>query len=97
MEDGDAIKGKIQEHLVSTGNYEIISKRLKLGLYESGWFDQVAQEANKELQKQADSENSVNFEHLYSVLKPKAELLVPSNVKDDVTEKIKEYLDGAIQ
>lgn len=95
--DTDEIKAKIQEHLVTTGNYELISKRLKLQLYESGWFDQVAQEATRELQNQSSSETPVNFEHLYAVLKPKAEEMVPDNVKQDVTEKIREYLDLAIQ
>uniref|UniRef100_A0A0L0NRH9 Transcription and mRNA export factor SUS1 n=1 Tax=Candidozyma auris TaxID=498019 RepID=A0A0L0NRH9_CANAR len=95
VDDTDAIKAKIQDHLVSLGNYEIISKHLKLKLYESGWFDEVSQIASRELQK-LELEGS-NFESLYEFLRPKAEEKVPDSVKEDVLEKIKQYLDDAIQ
>lgn len=95
VDDTDAIKAKIQDHLVSLGNYEIISKHLKLKLYEAGWFDEVSQIASKELQK--PGQEGTNFESLYEFLRPKAEEKVPESVKDDVLNRIKEYLDDAIQ
>lgn len=94
-DDTDAIKAKIQDHLVSLGNYEIISKQLKLKLYEAGWFDEISQVASKELQKPGLEE--MNFENLYNFLRPKAEEKVPESVKEDVLNRIKEYLDDAIQ
>ncbi|PVH14882.1 NADH dehydrogenase [ubiquinone] iron-sulfur protein 7, mitochondrial [Candidozyma duobushaemuli] len=94
-DDTDAIKAKIQDHLVSSGNYEIISKQLKLKLYEAGWFDEISQVASKELQKPGSEE--MNFENLYNFLRPKAEEKVPESVKEDVLNRIKEYLDDAIQ
>ncbi|KAK6459724.1 protein SUS1 [Scheffersomyces xylosifermentans] len=92
-EELDQIKSKIQEHLISSGNYDIINKQLKLQLYESGWFDKVSQLANRELQ---DNSNQ-NFDQLFSFVKPKAEELVPQKVKDEILEKIKDYLEDIIQ
>lgn len=95
-EELDNIKAQIQQHLVSSGNYDIINKQLKLQLYESGWFDKVSQIANRELQQPQQKEQQ-NFDQLYSFLKPKAEELVPQKVKNDILEKIKDYLDDVIQ
>lgn len=89
----DAIRAQIQDHLVSTGNYDLISKQLKLKLYEAGWFDKITQVANRELQEQGE----VNFEHLFNFLRPKAEEMVPGSVKEDVMAKLREYLDDAIK
>lgn len=94
-DDTAAIKAKIQDHLVSLGNYEIISKQLKLKLYEAGWFDEISQIASKELQKPGLEET--NFESLYNSLRPKAEEKVPESVRTDILNRIKEYLDDAIQ
>ncbi|KAG7665695.1 SUS1 [[Candida] subhashii] len=92
QEELNQIKAKIQEHLISSGNYDLINKQLKLQLYESGWFDKVSQIANREL-----NENEQNFDQLFSFVKPKAEELVPEDVKQDILERIKQYLDGIIQ
>lgn len=97
QEELDAIKSQIQEHLISSGNYDIISKQLKLQLYESGWFDKVSQISNRELQENFNDDKNINFEKLYSFLKPKAEELVPDNVKEVIIEKLKVYLDDVIQ
>mmetsp|Transcript_646 Transcript_646/g.632 ORF Transcript_646/g.632 Transcript_646/m.632 type:complete len:102 (+) Transcript_646:46-351(+) len=93
----DQIKSQIQEHLISSGNYDIINKQLKLQLYESGWFDKVTQLANRELQENLTQDTSVSFDQLFSFVKPKAEEMVPSNVKEDVLERLKTYLDDVIQ
>ncbi|GEQ68589.1 hypothetical protein JCM33374_g2257 [Metschnikowia sp. JCM 33374] len=95
-EDLNAIKAQIQRHLVDSGNYDVISKHLKLKLYESGWLDQVTQLATKELESQP-KDSAVNFDKLYSELRPKAEELVPASVKEDTVEKLREYLDDVIQ
>ncbi|KAG2735902.1 hypothetical protein G9P44_002116 [Scheffersomyces stipitis] len=92
-EELDQIKSKIQEHLISSGNYDIINKQLKLQLYESGWFDKVSQLASRELSDKSDQ----NFDQLYSFVKPRAEQLVPAKVKEDILEKIKDYLEEIIQ
>lgn len=95
-DDLEAIKAQIQSHLVDLGNYDLISKRLKLKLYESGWLDQVTQLATKELEAQP-KDTTVNFDQLYSTLKPQAETLVPASVKEDTMQKLREYLDDVIQ
>ncbi|EEQ41127.1 putative transcription and mRNA export factor [Clavispora lusitaniae] len=90
-----AIKSQIQDHLVSSGNYDVISKQLKLRLYESGWFDSVTQAASAELEKQ--HAEPLNFERLYETLRPQAEKMVPPQVREDVMAKIREYLDSTIE
>lgn len=94
-DDLSAIKAQIQDHLVSLGNYDIISKQLKLRLYESGWFDNITQAASHELELHHGE--PLNFERLYDVLRPKAEEMIPASVKEDVMAKIREYLDENIQ
>lgn len=91
----DEIKAQIQNHLVSLGTYDIISKQLKLKLYESGWLDKVSQLANKGLQELLSED--VNFEHLLNYLRPQAEEMVPAAVKEEMVAKIRDYLDGVIQ
>lgn len=93
MSELQAIKTQIQNHLVDSGNYDVISKQLKLRLYECGWFDQVSQLAAKEMIK---SEN-INFEVLFEAVRPHAEKLVPADIKEEMLAKIRAYLDGAIQ
>ncbi|ODV79365.1 uncharacterized protein CANTADRAFT_26321 [Suhomyces tanzawaensis NRRL Y-17324] len=90
----DQIKSQIQEHLVSSGNYDAINKQLKLQLYEAGWFDKMSQIANREL---LENEGTRNFDQLYAFMKPKAEELVPAKVKEDILEKIKAYLNDIIE
>ena len=92
QEELDRIKAQIQQHLISSGNYDIISKQLKLQLYESGWYDKLNQLTTRELET-----NNYNFEQLLSFIKPKAEELVSPKVKDDVLERIKDYLEEIIQ
>lgn len=89
----DAIKAQIQDHLILSGTYDIVSKQLKLQLYENGWFDQVSQVASRELEESDD----IKFERLFSFLKPKAEELVPTSVKEDIIDKLKVYLEDVIQ
>ncbi|KAG7193527.1 SAGA histone acetylase and TREX-2 complexes component [Scheffersomyces spartinae] len=96
----DQIKAKIQHHLVTSGNYEIINKQLKLQLYESGWFDQVSLLARKELdqhQEGKDGRTVLSFDQLFELLKPKAEDLVPKEVKNDMLNRIKDYLEEVIE
>ncbi|WPK26755.1 hypothetical protein PUMCH_004116 [Australozyma saopauloensis] len=94
MSDLEAIKAQIQNHLVDSGNYDVISKQLKLKLYECGWFDQITQVATNELKSAG---GNVNFDMLLKSLKPRAEELVPSEVKEEILQKIRAYLDDTIQ
>ncbi|KAK7677808.1 SAGA histone acetylase and TREX-2 complexes component [Cerrena zonata] len=97
QEELDAIKSQIQEHLISSGNYDLISKQLKLQLYESGWFDKVSQVANWELKERSENDQNINFDQLFSSLKPKAEEIVPQEIKEETLQKLKVYLDDVIQ
>lgn len=95
----DQIKSKIQEHLVASGNYDLINKQLKLQLYESGWYDKVAQIANDRLNEGGDKKKleTKNLSDLYAYVGPKAEESIPLEVKENIKKKIEEYLDGIIQ
>lgn len=90
----DQIKSKIQDYLISSGNYDVINKQLKLQLYESGWFDQVSKLATKELQ---DADKEVTFEELFSFVRPKAESFVPEQIKSNILEKIQDCLEDVVQ
>lgn len=102
----DQIKSKIQDNLISSGNYDIINKQLKLQLYESGWYDKVSQIASRELIEHQQVNNNNNddgdkkdltFDQLFAFIKPKAEELVPNEVKQDILNRITKYLDDIIQ
>jgi len=92
QEELDRIKAQIQQHLISSGNYDVITKQLKLQLYESGWYDKLNQVASRELQ-----DNNYTFDQLYSFMKPKAEEMVPDSVKNDILQKITDYLEDIIE
>lgn len=95
-DDLNAIKAQIQSHLVNLGNYDLIFKSLMLQLSESGWLDQVSKLASQEIEAQP-TDKPLNFDELYLALQPKAEKMVPDEVRSDVLEKIKHYLDSTIQ
>lgn len=91
----DQVRAKIQDHLISSGNYDLINKQLKLKLYENGWYDKVGQVTTAELQLELDGD--LSFDRLYASVKPQAEQLVPTEVRDEIMGRIREYLDGVIQ
>lgn len=96
-QDLEQIKSKIQDHLISSGSYEKINKQLKLQLYESGWYDNVSQLALSELQNNSEKDRAMTFDQLFSFVKPKAQDMVPGDVKKDTMDKIKDYLDDVIE
>lgn len=93
----EQIKSKIQDHLISSGTYETINQNLKLKLYESGWYDKISSLTLKELQNNNDNNEPINFNDLFQLVKPKAEDLVPNDVKNEIMEKIKDYLEDVTQ
>lgn len=93
----EQIKSKIQNHLITSGNYEKINQSLKLQLYESGWYDKVSTMTLNQLQVNFDNDEPITFANLMQFVKPKAELLVPDTVKDDIMTKIKQYLHDVVE
>lgn len=89
----DQVKSQIQSHLVSLGNYDAINKQLKVSLYKSGWFDEVSDLAKAELTQKQDA----NFNELYQLVKPKAEDLVPEQVKKEIMDRIRQYVEDIVQ
>lgn len=90
----DQIKSQVEDYLISSGNYDIVNKQLKLQLYESGWFDQVAQLATKELQ---ESQREMTFEELFAFVRPKAEKFVPEQIRANILEKLQDQLEDVVQ
>lgn len=96
LKELDQIKGQVQDYLISSGNYDIINKQLKLKLYESGWFDQIAQLASRELLENLKENNQMSFEQLFAFVRPKAEQIVPKEIKAEILEKLQDYLEDVI-
>jgi enhancer of yellow 2 transcription factor len=90
----DQIKSQVEDYLISSGNYDIVNKQLKLQLYESGWFDQVAQLATKELQ---ESQREMTFEELFAFIRPKAEKFVPEHIRANILEKLQDQLEDVVR
>ncbi|ODQ78660.1 hypothetical protein BABINDRAFT_162365 [Babjeviella inositovora NRRL Y-12698] len=88
----NALKSQIQEHLISSGNYDRLSKALATKLYETGWVDSMKQAATAK----ASTMDKPNFDELNESLQQKGMDLVNDTVKRDMMALIKEYLDGVI-
>ena len=93
----DQIKALIQDNLILLGKYDYINKHLKLKLYEAGWFDEIAQLASNELAESQKNNKETSFEELYAALRPQAESMVPESVKEEILEKINDYLSEVVQ
>ncbi|KAK9380347.1 transcription factor e(y)2-domain-containing protein [Kockiozyma suomiensis] len=87
------IRAKVHQKLVESGEYERISTHLRQKLVESGWYDQVNQLASEKLRFQ----DNPNFDKLVDDIEPKALDSVPDEIKLDVLNMIKNFLDGIVE
>lgn len=95
QDEVDKISTLIQNHLVSLGNYELISEQLKLKLYELGWCNRVSQMTDEKLNE--DAKAVPPFDVLLNAIKPKAMAMVPENVREEILQSIREYLNEIIE
>ncbi|QID84289.1 SAGA histone acetylase and TREX-2 complexes component, partial [Saccharomyces pastorianus] len=66
--DAAQLKSQIQQYLVESGNYELISNELNAKLLQEGWVDKV-----KDLTKaEMNINESTNFIQILSTVEPKA-------------------------
>ncbi|AQZ10505.1 SUS1 (YBR111W-A) [Zygosaccharomyces parabailii] len=91
--DGSSeLKAQIQQYLVESGNYEMISNRLSERLLQEGWIDELKKIVNKEV----NSSNSTNFTQILSKVEPRALEMVPDSTKQEFLDQIKAVLDQIV-
>ncbi|AHY74592.1 AQG_2a_G0003310.mRNA.1.CDS.1 [Saccharomyces cerevisiae] len=90
--DTAQLKSQIQQYLVESGNYELISNELKARLLQEGWVDKV-----KDLTKSEMNINeSTNFTQILSTVEPKALEMVSDSTRETVLKQIREFLEGIV-
>ncbi|AJQ02819.1 Sus1p [Saccharomyces cerevisiae YJM451] len=90
--DTAQLKSQIQQYLVESGNYELISNELKARLLQEGWVDKV-----KDLTKSEMNINeSTNFTQILSTVEPKALEIVSDSTRETVLKQIREFLEGIV-
>ncbi|CAI4263600.1 BFP_1a_G0003030.mRNA.1.CDS.1 [Saccharomyces cerevisiae] len=90
--DTAQLKIQIQQYLVESGNYELISNELKARLLQEGWVDKV-----KDLTKSEMNINeSTNFTQILSTVEPKALEMVSDSTRETVLKQIREFLEGIV-
>ncbi|CAD6599328.1 CEI_1a_G0002950.mRNA.1.CDS.1 [Saccharomyces cerevisiae] len=90
--DTAQLKSQIQQYLVETGNYELISNELKARLLQEGWVDKV-----KDLTKSEMNINeSTNFTQILSTVEPKALEMVSDSTRETVLKQIREFLEEIV-
>ncbi|GAV53415.1 hypothetical protein ZYGR_0AI06990 [Zygosaccharomyces rouxii] len=86
------LKAQIQQYLVESGNYEMISNKLNERLLKDGWIDELKKIVNKEV----NSSNSTHFTQILSKVEPRALEMVPETTKQEVLDQIKVILDEVV-
>ncbi|AJP37191.1 AHL_G0003060.mRNA.1.CDS.1 [Saccharomyces cerevisiae] len=90
--DTAQLKSQIQQYLVESGNYELISNELIARLLQEGWVDKV-----KDLTKSEMNINeSTNFTQILSTVEPKALEMVSDSTRETVLKQIREFLEGIV-
>ncbi|SCU89790.1 LAME_0E05512g1_1 [Lachancea meyersii CBS 8951] len=82
------VKAQIQQHLVESGSYELISNNLSQRLLQEGWTDQVKSLAREEI----SNDTSATFTQILAKVEPKASELVSESTKQEILEKIRGFL-----
>ncbi|AGO12907.1 AaceriADL343Cp [[Ashbya] aceris (nom. inval.)] len=82
------LRAQIQQHLVESGNYELISNKLAQRLLDEGWIDQVKKLTRETMQ----DDNTTNFSEVLKRVEPEAVSLVSANTKNEIMQQIKAFL-----
>ncbi|CAI4055473.1 hypothetical protein SKDZ_02G2180 [Saccharomyces kudriavzevii ZP591] len=86
------LKGQIQQYLVESGNYELISNELNARLLQEGWVDKV-----KDLTKSEMNINeSTNFTQVLSSVEPKALEMVSNSTRETILNQIRQFLEEVV-
>ncbi|KAL5021977.1 hypothetical protein ScPMuIL_001132 [Solemya velum] len=85
-----AMRAKINQKLVETGERERLMELLRTRLIECGWRDQLKQHC-KDIVKQKGLEH-ITVDDLVAEITPKGRALVPDNVKKELLQRIRTFL-----
>jgi hypothetical protein len=86
---------KINEALVTSGERERLKSLIRERLTKAGWFDSIRAEAEREVK--ARNLDSITPQELSAFLYPKATELIPANVKTELEQEIRQFLDAHIR
>ncbi|CAI4059861.1 hypothetical protein SUVZ_04G3260 [Saccharomyces uvarum] len=90
--DATQLKSQIQQYLVESGNYELISNELNAKLLQEGWVDKV-----KDLTKaEMNINESTNFTQILSTVEPKALDMISNSTKENVLNQIRQFLEEVV-
>ncbi|CAI4058798.1 hypothetical protein N7582_001201 [Saccharomyces uvarum] len=90
--DAAQLKSQIQQYLVESGNYELISNELNAKLLQEGWVDKV-----KDLTKaEMNINESTNFTQILSTVEPKALDMISNSTRENVLNQIRQFLEEVV-
>ncbi|CED83947.1 enhance of yellow 2 like protein [Phaffia rhodozyma] len=92
-DDQDDIAQAIKKRMIESGEWNRILRTLKIRLEDSGWEDKVRADARE----QARSMETLNLEALLQSITPTASSSVPKDVKSDVENMIRQFLDENVE
>ncbi|KAG7387707.1 Transcription and mRNA export factor eny2 [Phytophthora pseudosyringae] len=87
----EEVKGRISERLVQSGEKERLKELLRLRLVECGWRDEMKLHCKEVIRNKGIDQ--VTVEDLIEEITPKGRASVPEDVKNDLLEKIKAFVE----
>ncbi|KAE9035704.1 hypothetical protein PR003_g8608 [Phytophthora rubi] len=85
------VKARIGERLVQSGEKERLKELLRLKLVECGWRDEMKLHCKEVIRNKGIDQ--VTVEDLIEEITPKGRASVPEDVKSDLLEKIKAFIE----
>ncbi|KAK9456852.1 transcription factor e(y)2-domain-containing protein [Dipodascopsis uninucleata] len=89
----DETKAKVHQKLIDSGEYERISTHLRQKLVEAGWYQKVNELAAGNIR----SQESPNFEKLVNEVEPRALAMIPDEIKIEILNMIKNFLETIVE
>ncbi|EGZ14821.1 hypothetical protein PHYSODRAFT_354729 [Phytophthora sojae] len=87
----EQVKARISEWLVQSGEKERLKQLLRLKLVECGWRDEMKLHCKEVIRNKGIDQ--VTVEDLIEEITPKGRASVPEDVKNDLLEKIKAFIE----
>ncbi|KAG6616259.1 transcription and mRNA export factor ENY2 [Phytophthora cinnamomi] len=87
----EQVKARISERLVQSGEKERLKELLRLRLVECGWRDEMKLHCKEVIRNKGIDQ--VTVEDLIEEITPKGRASVPEDVKNDLLEKIKAFIE----
>ncbi|KAG4300732.1 hypothetical protein PCK1_003161 [Pneumocystis canis] len=83
------LRAQVNQKLVESGAYERILSHLSMKLHECGWYSDMKDHTFFKVRHQ----EKPNFEALVKEIEPKGLATVPEDLKTEVLEMIKKFLE----